>query len=469
MGALKNTKNKLFAIIDVETTGGRADRERITEIAIVLHDGYTVIDKFSTLLNPERSIPYNITKITGITDAMVANAPKFFEVAKQIVEFTENAVFVAHNVRFDYAFVQEEFKRLGFTYTRKQLCTVKLSRKTFPEIKSHALGNLITHWKIKVEDRHRALADALATAIVFEKILHKNRLDQPVNDWLTEGFKETVLPKNVHQGLLESLPESTGIYYFHDKEGTVIYVGKSLNIRKRVFEHFNDKTQKGDKLSDSICDITYEVTGSELVALLLEDFEIKRLKPRINRAQRRFFFPFAVFTFIDEYGYKRFHAAPNKRHVRITQVALKEFTKIFEAKAYLKALGKKFNLCENLLESSQSEHACFSHQLGNCLGACLQKELPETYNIRADAAHNLMHTAFEEDFLIVDKGRDETEYATVLIQDGKYKGFGYVTIEAQNVQDYLDAIKSYPETADVQKIIRRQMSTQKGLKIAKIS
>ena len=292
---MKKTKNKLFAIIDVETTGGRADRERITEIAIVLHDGYTVIDKFSTLLNPERSIPYNITKITGITDAMVINAPKFYEVAKQIVEFTENAVFVAHNVRFDYAFIQEEFKRLGFTYSRKQLCTVKLSRKNFPEIKSHALGNLIKHWGIEVADRHRALDDALATAVVFEKILHKNRQDQPVNEWLEDGFKETVLPKNVNQGLLESLPERTGIYYFHDKDGTVIYVGKSLNIRKRVFEHFNDKTNKGDKLSESISDISYEVTGSELVALLLEDHEIKRLRPRINRAQRRFFFPFRYF------------------------------------------------------------------------------------------------------------------------------------------------------------------------------
>jgi len=465
---LKNTKNKLFAIIDVETTGGRADRERITEIAIVLHDGYTVIDKFSTLLNPERSIPHNITKITGITDAMVATAPKFYEVAKQIVEFTENAIFVAHNVRFDYAFVQEEFKRLGFTYSRKQLCTVKLSRKTFPEIKSHALGNLISHWKIKVEDRHRALDDALATAIVFEKILHKNRIDQPTNDWLEDGFKETVLPKSIEQPLVESLPESTGIYYFHDKAGTVIYVGKSLNIRKRVYEHFNDKTNKGDKLSDSISDITYEVTGSELIALLLEDYEIKRLRPRINRAQRRFFFPFAVFTYFDEQGYKRFHASPNKRNARITQVALKEFTKIFEAKAYLKALGKKFNLCENLLDATASERACFSHQLGNCLGACLQKELSETYNIRAEAAQNLMRTAFDEDFLLIDKGRDEDEWAVVLIKDGKYKGFGYVTRETQNVQEYIDAIKKYPETADVQKIIRRQMSTQKNLKIAKL-
>ena len=466
---MKKTKNKLFAIIDVETTGGRADRERITEIAIVLHDGYTVIDKFSTLLNPERSIPYNITKITGITDAMVINAPKFYEVAKQIVEFTENAVFVAHNVRFDYAFIQEEFKRLGFTYSRKQLCTVKLSRKNFPEIKSHALGNLIKHWGIEVADRHRALDDALATAVVFEKILHKNRQDQPVEDWLEDGFKETVLPKNVNQGLLESLPERTGIYYFHDKDGTVIYVGKSLNIRKRVFEHFNDKTNKGDKLSESISDISYEVTGSELVALLLEDHEIKRLRPRINRAQRRFFFPFAVFTYFDEHGYKRFHAATNKRNVRITQVVLKEFTKIFEAKAYLKALGKKFNLCENFLDVQQSERPCFSHQIGICLGACVQKEAPEIYNVRAEAAQSFMFTAFEEDFLIVDRGRDEAEYAVVLVQDGAYKGFGYVTIEAQNVQDYLDVIKTYPESADVQKIIRRQMSAQKNLKIARLS
>ena len=165
--------NKKYAIIDIETTGGAAAREKITEIAIVLHDGTKVIETFETLLNPERSIPVYITQITGISDAMVAKAPKFYEVAKKIVTMTEGAVFVAHNVRFDYGFVQEEFRRLGYTYTRQQLCTVKLSRQAFPGLRSYALGNLIEHFNIKTTDRHRAMADTMATVEIFEKIFLK--------------------------------------------------------------------------------------------------------------------------------------------------------------------------------------------------------------------------------------------------------------------------------------------------------
>ncbi|HMR44937.1 MAG TPA: 3'-5' exonuclease, partial [Saprospiraceae bacterium] len=144
----------LFAIIDVETTGGRANRDRITEIAIALHDGEKVVKTFESLINPECPIAYGITELTGITNDMVADAPRFYEVAKEIGQLTEGAVFVAHNVRFDYGFIREEFNRLGFTYSRRQLCTVRLSRQVFPGLQSYSLGNLIRHFKIRVNDRH---------------------------------------------------------------------------------------------------------------------------------------------------------------------------------------------------------------------------------------------------------------------------------------------------------------------------
>ena len=161
----------MYAIIDVETTGGSARWERITEIAIVLHDGAKVVDTYSTLLNPDRSIPWNITRITGITDDMVADAPRFFEVAKQIVQMTENCIFVAHNVSFDYSFIKEEFSRLGYDYSRKQLCTVRLARKVFPGLPSYSLSNLKRHFGIHAEQSHRALDDTLATVKLFELIL----------------------------------------------------------------------------------------------------------------------------------------------------------------------------------------------------------------------------------------------------------------------------------------------------------
>ena len=239
---------KKYAIIDIETTGGRADREKITEIAIILHDGEKILDKWETLINPERAIPYNITQITGITDRMVADAPKFFQVAKKIVEMTEGAIFVAHNVRFDYGFIREEFRRLGFTYMRKQLCTVRLSRKAFPGIKSYALGNLIKHFGIKVNARHRAMADTAATVEILEMIFQKEKSEDDVLDMINLGVKESKLPANITMEKLHELPEETGVYYFLNKKGKVIYVGKSINIKKRIIEHFTSKTDKAYKL-----------------------------------------------------------------------------------------------------------------------------------------------------------------------------------------------------------------------------
>ncbi|MEZ4895099.1 MAG: exonuclease domain-containing protein [Saprospiraceae bacterium] len=238
----------MYAIIDVETTGGTARWERITEIAIVLHDGEKVVDTFSSLLNPDRSIPWNITQLTGITDEMVSEAPHFYEVARQIVEMTEDCIFVAHNVNFDYSFVREEFARLGYDYTRKQLCTVRLARKVFPGLSSYSLSNLKKHFGIKAEKSHRALDDTLATTKLFELILAEQDGTGSLRQLVNQGVKEAKLPEGITLERLHAIPESCGVYYFHNKAGKVIYVGKSLNIKKRLFEHFADKTKKGERL-----------------------------------------------------------------------------------------------------------------------------------------------------------------------------------------------------------------------------
>jgi DNA polymerase III subunit epsilon len=303
------TKSTKYAIIDVETTCGSAERERITEIAIVLHDGENILDTFTSLVNPERAIPYNITQITGITQEMVENAPKFYEIAKKIVEITQDAVFVAHNVRFDYGFVREEFRRLGYTFVRKQLCTVRLSRQAFPNLGSYSLGNLIQHFNIQVEARHRALADTLATTYIFQRILDLENGKTVTSDMINRGIKEANLPKNITLDRLHDLPELCGVYYMYDEVGKIVYIGKSINIQKRMFEHFADKTEKGLKLFNSVHDIHYEVTGSELIALLLESAEIKKHLPRINRAQKKVYFPYIIFQYKDENGYTCLTAA----------------------------------------------------------------------------------------------------------------------------------------------------------------
>ncbi|MEL7222305.1 MAG: exonuclease domain-containing protein, partial [Bacteroidota bacterium] len=238
-------KDQKFAIIDVETTGGRASRDKITEIGIVLHDGQQIIKTFESLLNPQTYIPQGIVQLTGITQEMVQDAPLFHEIAREIVEMTEGAIFVAHNVRFDYGFLRGEFSRLGYTYTRKQLCTVRMSRKAFPGLPSYSLENLIRHFGIKTDARHRALADAIATTDILERILSQEDNQKEVKLMVNLGIKESKLPKGITLEQIHNLPESCGVYYFHNAAGNVVYVGKSINIKKRIADHFADQTDKG--------------------------------------------------------------------------------------------------------------------------------------------------------------------------------------------------------------------------------
>jgi len=278
--------NKQYAVVDVETTGGLAKRDRITEVAIVVYDGEQIIDQFQSLVNPERAIPYNITQITGITQEMVDEAPRFFEIAKSIVEITQGRVFVAHNARFDYQFIKEEFRRLGYVFTRRQLCTVRLSRQVFPGLRSYSLGKITKHFNIELRNHHRALSDATATTHLLQLILQQQSGGSTAQTLINKGIQASKLPENISLDQLHAIPEECGVYYFHDREGHIIYVGKSINIKTRVMQHFANTKAKGDKIQRYVHDITYEVTGRELIDLLQESHEIKHHHPWINRAQR---------------------------------------------------------------------------------------------------------------------------------------------------------------------------------------
>ncbi len=458
----------MFAIIDVETTGGTARWERITEIAIVLHDGEKVVDTFSTLLNPERSIPWNITQITGITDAMVARAPRFFEVAKQIVQMTEGCIFVAHNVSFDYSFVREEFSRLGFDYTRKQLCTVRLARKVFPGLPSYSLSNLKKHFNIHAEQSHRALDDTLATVKLFELILAEQEGGGKLKALVNQGVKETKLPQNITLERLHAVPEACGVYYLHDIRGEVLYVGKSLNIRKRLFEHFSDQTPKGEKLRAGVADLSWEVTGSELVALLHESAEIKRLQPPINRALRIRSYAAAIFTYTDQNGYKCLAVGKRteKNARKLDLVA--EYPKLDNARSHLQSMVRHWELCYRLSNLDASSKACFHYSIKKCFGACVGEEAPEDYNERVEMAIAEIDKRLSGSFLLIDKGRTTDEVALVGVQDGKYCGFGYADADMgqSTVEDLLECLKPVDgPNPDASRIIHYFMESKNGIKV----
>ena len=449
----------IYAIIDIETTGGRPDRDRITEIAIVIHDGTKVLQKFETLINPECYIPTYITQLTHITNDMVSAAPRFFEVAKEIVQLTEGKIFVAHNVRFDYGFVKEEFRRLGYSYQRKQLCTVRMARKTLPQLRRHNLDTLLEYYDIVVppDQRHRAMGDAAATAVLFEYLIQQGGGLEIIEAEINKGIKEAKLPPNISLELLHSLPDACGVYYFINADGHITYIGKALNIKKRVMQHFADLTGKETALHASVHDISYEITGSELVSLLLESHEIKTKQPEYNKAQRRRSTEYGVYQYENQNGYICFHI--DKCSKQKNQQAISTFAELSDAKMIVNEVVKEYGLCRKLCNlDAVAGKTCAPYFYGQCKGACKGEEEVAAYNSRVKEAISFIRKDFQQDMFIFDTGRNPEENAVILIENGQYQGFGFVNAsESYTQEDLKNAVNPYQHNPETVRIIKMMM------------
>jgi len=448
----------MYAIIDVETTGTGASYGKITEIAIVIHNGQTVTETYNTLINPECNIPWNITRLTGITNDMVASAPKFYEVAKKIVELTAGKIFVAHNAQFDYSFVKEEFKRLGYDFKRKTICTVKLGRKLLPGHRSYSLGNICADLGIQITDRHRAIGDALATAKLFDILLAQNNLLE------SSLFVQQTYPLPSEK--MAAIPGKTGVYYFYDAQGNIIYVGKSKDIHQRVLTHFgNLQTKKAIEMRDKVADVSWEETGSELVALLLESAEIKKHKPLYNRSQRRSAFNFGLFSFEDPDGYLNLKINP----IEGEDIPLTTFHFQQEGIDYLHNLAEKYALCKKLCHLDNCSGECFEAQIHHCQGACTGLESVTNYNLRVNkSVHALQYRS--PNFFVIDQGRTNDENAIIKIASGRFVGFGYASTDcASNNLEFLhDCIQKYNDNRDIRVIIKGYLNRIKNLRIIEI-
>jgi DNA polymerase III subunit epsilon len=453
----------MYAIVDIETTGGSSRLEKITEIAIYLHDGHEITGEFVTLVNPERNIPYFITNLTGITNEMVENAPRFYEVARKIVEFTEGRTFVAHNARFDYSFLREEFKSLGFNFRRNLLDTVALSRKLLPGHSSYSLGNICKDLQIMINGRHRAAGDAFATVRLFEILLEKDREINGCGKSLMKRSKTSKLNPALDVSKLDNIPEEPGVYYFYNEKHDLIYIGKSRNLQQRISTHLsNNTTNRAMEMRDLISDIDWETTGSELIALLKESFEIKRNKPVYNRAQRNSGFQWGIYKAVDENGYINYRFGT----VNCSEVPVSVFTSKEKVKARLQYLVETYNLCQKLCGLYETAGACFHHQVGMCRGACCGKEPAEEYNLRASkAADEFLFS--RRNFFIIDKGRECDERCAVKITNGKYSGYGYFNINDMGfgLSAVHECIKDSADNHDIQVILKQYL---RGNKVEKI-
>jgi DNA polymerase-3 subunit epsilon len=440
-----------YAIVDIETTGGSTKASKITEIAIYKHDGFQVVDSFVQLINPEMPIPEFIARLTGIHDKMVENAPKFYEIAKHIIEFTEDCVFVAHNVGFDYGVLRHEFKLLGYDYRRPHLCTVRASRYVIPGHDSYSLGKLTRALGIEIKGRHRAGGDALATAQLFTMLVAKD--EKGLHTFIQEEVNPKILHPNLDLDALEEIPNKAGVYKFYNEVNQLIYIGKSKHIRKRVDQHLkNTKTIKGATMRQEIARIEFKLTGSELIALLYESELIKVHKPIYNRMLRRSSFSYGLFTIESEGGYKHLIV---DRLSKNSGMPLTTFTTKKEASDYLYLLSEKHQLCQKLCGLEKSNGSCFGYQVKKCHGACVQVETAESYNERiADIEQSL--TFDQEHFYLIEPGRDKREKSIVWIENGSYKGFGYVPfyLLKNHPKSWSKFVDLRPEDRDARTILR---------------
>ncbi|HET8886066.1 MAG TPA: exonuclease domain-containing protein [Salinimicrobium sp.] len=455
-------ENQLFAVIDVETTGGGINGNRLTEICIVLLRGSEIIDKYTTLVNPEKEIPRQITALTGIDNYMVANAPKFHEIAKKVEEFTQNAVFVAHNVNFDYNVLRNEFRELGFEYNRKKLCTVRLSRKLIPGLFSYSLGKLCDSINIPISNRHRAEGDTDATVILFQRLMSLDDDFKLFHSFLHPRSRQATLPPHIEAEQINNLPGSPGIYLFRDKHHKVIYAGKAIDIKKRVVSHFYDRMSKEYELGQETFSIDYETTGNELVALLLEAEYIRKYYPKYNSAQKR---PGPVFQII---------SYTNQRG--ILQLALEKTNKkrdsigTFYSRALaqekLEFLCREYKLCPRYCSLQTNVGECSHYSITSCEGICVGKEEVEDYNKKVSKSIASL-TEESSTFVIRGKGRSFEEESFVLVKEGQYQGFGFIDVEEQivNLEDYEPFLTRQIATYYTNKIISNYLRKQGTPKI----
>lgn len=446
-----NEHKQNYAIVDVETTGMGIRGNRITEIAILVHDGTAVIDEFHSLVNPESPIPYAITRLTGIDDQMVSDAPKFYEIAKDIIEITTDCIFVAHSVNFDYNVIYKEFADLGFPFKRKKLCTVRLSRKLIPGLPSYSLGNLCASLNIPLQDRHRAMGDTKATTLLFEMLIDLDREQKVFASFLKKGSRQATLPPGLAKSTFDQLPEKTGIYYFRDERDDIIYVGKALNIKKRVLSHFYDKKNREVAMCRQTTNITFEVTGSELVALLLESSEIKHHYPLYNRAQRRNNEGFGIFSYQDRSGLM--HLAWN--NLKGTPNPIVKFYTITECRLFMEKICEQFQLCPKYCHLQSNVNSCFHYQIKKCKGICRGEETIAAYNERVETALRFMSNDTKS-YVIRQKGRTKNEMSFVLIESGIYQGYGYIDDDQQvsSLEELKEFLIFQKDNRDIQKILR---------------
>ncbi len=382
-----------LTFVDVETTGLSPLRDRIIEIGILRMEKGRIKKKFNSLVNPEITLPPEITMLTGITSEQLENAPVFSRIAPDIRQLLEGSMFVAHNAKFDYSFLRSEFLRLDESYSSEILCTAKLSRRLYPRFKRHSLDSLIERHGFACALRHRAFDDAKVLA-EFWKLVKKQFGTEILADAITAVTKSSALPPGISQETVRNLPESAGVYLFYGDNGSPLYIGKSVNIRERVRSHFYDYANSGKeaKIFQTVKSIESRTTSGELGALLLESQLIKEYQPLYNRMLRKPHLLTAVYRTVTPEGY---YTVDARELSSISPEHIEGIVAIYRTRGHMKKslvdLCYEHALCQKLMGLEKTNGRCFGSQIETCHGACVGSEPPAKYNMRFTEAFARTH------------------------------------------------------------------------------
>ena len=406
-----------LAIVDLETTGGHPAHDRITEIAVLEVEGFEVKREWSSLVNPGRSIPGAIQALTGITQEMVEDAPRFEQLAGELHLRLAGRVFVAHNARFDYGFLRHEFERAGMSFRAKTLCTVKLSRRLYRGASGHSLDALIARHGIRCDARHRALGDAEA-AWQFLRIAAGEHGDEILGVAARQVAKEPRLPPHLERAAIDAVPEAPGVYFFYGEAGAPLYIGKSRSMRARVLSHFTEPKPWVAQVRR----VEWQRTAGELGALLREARLVKELRPLFNRQLRK---PNSLSSFV--FDGTRLDIAEADG---IDAEALASLRGLFRsrraAQEALRAIADEERLCLRALGLEKSGRgACFRHQIGRCAGVCAGRESIHLHHARLAAALarlEALHWPYRGPVGIVEENREYESSEVHLVDRWCYLG-----------------------------------------------
>lgn len=412
-----------YAIIDIETTGGNFKTGQITEIAVFLHNGATQIDTYQTLVNPQVPIPPFITKLTGISDEMVETAPTFPEVAEELLRITEGAVFVAHNVNFDYGYIREAYRQLGIEFKRKKLCTVQLSRRAFPGLASYSLDKITRELGISLPGHHRAGVDAEATMLLFEKILvsenEKGLFDANAGIPNTDGLSSPLIDKE----FLSAIPDECGVYRFYDENDQVLFVKRAENILTAICDKLNQTdTQTAADLRKKLYRIDYDLTGGGLLAQLMEAHDVLGFLPEFNFGKFSMKAHFGLYSRNVE-GKRQLLLLKRRRGSRPERV----FANFYEGLDFLREIAERHHT-----EITQLPYG--------------RKTVPGIY---MDAELHGAEETKAASYLLIDEGRHVQERTIILVENDIVVGYGYYDtdgpITAFGRDDLQCGFQSFPE------------------------